>query len=135
MKSEEQRKKDDAKILKMYGFKSNPFELQHNTQFSKDFSKLIVKNELPLGVFRIQLREPEQSTFKIDLEQVLPERNNKIKQIRIELTKRDFEISFGSLFEQKFQEGKQKLWDDIMSHNVSFIQARIGELKKRHNLR
>ncbi len=90
--------------LEKWNLKKNPFELEHKTNFSNDFDKLIVKDRLNVGVYRVNVREPEQSTFKFDLEKVLPERKDKTRQIRIELTKRTFDKAT----ECRFEEGKEE---------------------------
>lgn len=72
-----------------YGFKSNPFNDVEKPNFTT-VSKAIIKDDFTIGTYRIIQRSPEQSTLKLDLEKILPKRENKSKQIRIDLSKGDF---------------------------------------------
>ena len=74
----------------MYGFTSSPFSDTDKPNLSKDFSKIEIKNSLTIGMYRIDMRNPEHSTMKFDLNKIMPKKENNVNQMRISLSKRDF---------------------------------------------
>lgn len=78
----------DEKDFSKYGLMKNPFKTTiFPTQFSKDYSKLIIKDDLDMGTYAIDFRPPEHSSMKLDLR----DGSGGVKQVRVLLSKKDWE--------------------------------------------
>lgn len=63
----------ESRLKEMYGLSANPFKTNTEAKnFSKDYNKITIKDDLKMGMYAFSLREPEQTTMKLDLRQITP---------------------------------------------------------------